>query len=138
MRASTIYLAKLLGLFTVVLCAWMLLRPADGMALIDALFHQPGLQFTYAMIALGGGIAMVLGHNFWRPGALTIMVTVIGWLVTLRGFVLLLAPGPKLFAALEAAGFERLYRPILLVPLALGLYLTFAGFTAREAARSSS
>jgi hypothetical protein len=133
MRATTIYLAKLLGLFTVVFCAWMMLNRTGGMALIEALFHQPGLQFTYAMIALGGGIAMVLGHNHWRPGVLTVVVTVIGWLIVLRGFTLLLAPGPRLFAVLKTVGFERLYEPVLVVPLLLGVYLTVAGFTARAA-----
>jgi hypothetical protein len=134
MRTTTLYLAKLLGLFTIVICAWMMLNRGAGMALIGALLQQPGLQFTYAMIALAIGIAMVLGHNRWRPGALTVVVTVVGWLVLLRGVVLLLAPGPKLLAALQAAGFERFYEPMLLVPLLLGVYLTFAGFTARAAA----
>jgi hypothetical protein len=132
MRAITIYLAKLLGLFTVIVCAWMMLDRAAGMALIAALFREPGLQFTYAMIALGGGLAMVLGHNYWRPGGLTVVVTVIGWLIVLRGFVLLLAPGPRLFAELEAAGFTKFYEPVLAAPLLLGIYLIAAGFTARE------
>jgi hypothetical protein len=134
MRTTTIYLAKLLGLFTVLICVWMMLNRAAGMSLILALFQQSGLQFTYAMIALGGGIAMVLGHNFWRPGILTVVVTMVGWLVVLRGFVLLLTPGPKLFAVLQAAGFEKFYEPILAIPLLLGVYLTFAGFTSRAAA----
>jgi hypothetical protein len=130
MRASTIYLAKLLGLFTVVVCAWMILDRTQGLALIDALFAQPALQLTYAMIALGGGLALVLGHNRWRGPALATVVTVVGWLVLLKGLVLLLAPGAQMFAALQAAGFARLYAPALAVPLLLGLYLVFAGFTA--------
>jgi hypothetical protein len=43
----------------------------------------------------------------------------------------LLAPGPRLFAALQSAGFARLYEPVIAVPLLLGAYLTIAGFTAR-------
>jgi hypothetical protein len=131
MRASTIYLAKLLGLFTVVVVAWMMLDRAEGLALVDALFAQPALQLTYAMIALGGGLAMVLGHNLWRGPALTIVVTVVGWLVLLKGLVLLFAPGPRMVSALQAAGFANLYVPALAIPLLLGLYLVFAGFAAR-------
>jgi len=133
MRSSTIYLAKLLGLFTVIVCLWMMLDRAAGKALIEALFQRSDLQSTYAMIALAGGIAMVLGHNFWRPGALTVVVTVVGWLITLKGLVLLLAPGPQLFDALKAAGFAQLYTLVLTVPLVLGLYLTIAGFAAGAA-----
>jgi len=134
MRASTIYLAKALGLFTVILCAWMIFNRAAGTALIDALVRQPGLQFTYALIALAGGIAMVLAHNFRGPGTLTLVVTVVGWLITLKGLVLLVAPGAMLLDALKAAGFQQVYPFALAVPLALGLYLTVAGFTARKAA----
>jgi hypothetical protein len=131
MRQITIYLAKLLGLFTVVICTWMMLNRAAGMALIASLFQRPALQFMYAVVALGGGLAMVLGHSFRRPGVLTVAVTVVGWLITLKGLVLLLAPGPRLFGALRGAGFDQLYAPVLAAPLSLGLYLTFAGFTAR-------
>jgi hypothetical protein len=134
MRARTIYLAKALGLFIVILCAWMILNRAAGTALIEALFQVPGLQFTYAMIALAGGIAMVLAHSFKGPGALTLVVTVVGWLIALKGLVLLLSPGAMLVDALKAAGFLQVYPFVLAIPLALGLYLTVAGFTARQGA----
>jgi hypothetical protein len=132
MRASTIYLAKGLGLFMVILCAWMILNRAAGIALIDTLVQAPGLQFTYAIIALAIGIAMVLAHSFRGPGALTLVVTVVGWLITLKGLVLLLAPGPVMLDWMKAAGFVQVYPFVLALPLALGAYLTFAGFTARE------
>ena len=132
MRPTTVYLAKLLGLFTMIVCAWLMLRPEAGMALIQALLQQPVIQTTYSFIALGLGLAMALGHNHWRGGILTVVVTIIGWVVLVRGFVLLLVPGPTILSLLQSAGFQRVYLPVLAIPMILGLYLTFAGFTSRS------
>jgi hypothetical protein len=135
MRGNTIYLAKGLGLFMIILCAWGMFNRAAGIALIDAMVRVPGLQLTYAMITLAIGIAMILAHNFRGPGALTLVVTVVGWLIAFKGLVLLLAPGAMFLDALKAAGFPQAFPFVLALPLALGLYLTVAGFMARPPER---
>jgi len=82
------------------------------------------------VLGLAGGLAMVLGHNVWSGGALAVVVTIIGWVMTIRGAVLLvLSPEAveKLFAALR---YEKLFYFYMGGTLVLGLYLTIAGFAA--------
>ena len=127
MSRLTVFLARLLGLFTVLLVGVLLIR---GSAIIETAATNGPLMFTYAIISLAIGLAMILGHNVWSGGALPLIVTVIGWLIFAKGLVLLcLTP--------EALGqtFQRMHYGdhmfLYLAPsLVIGLYLTWAGFTA--------
>jgi hypothetical protein len=130
MQRKTIYLARLLGLFTVILVGWMLVEKNFGASLVRLLLDHADLKFTYALIALAMGLAMVLGHQVWRGGMLPVVVTVVGWLVLAKGLVLLIAPADLLRRGLDEMQFDQIYRAVLAAPFALGLYLTLAGLAA--------
>jgi hypothetical protein len=73
---------------------------------------------------------VVLGHQVWAGGIVPVLVTLIGWVLLLRGLVLLFLPAnllESLANALVGAGW--LYFPGT-VALGLGLILTYAGFRA--------
>ena len=72
MPRLTVYLARLIGLFTVLLIAALLLH---GGAMIESAIADKPLMFTYAIISLALGLAMILGHNVWSGGALPVVVT---------------------------------------------------------------
>ena len=134
MQRKTIYLARLLGLFMIILCGWMLLDRKDGAGLVQLLLDRPEIKFTYALIALAMGLAMVLGHNVWRGGALPVVVSVVGWLVLVKGVALLVVPAALLGRGLDEIRFSQTYASVLAAPFILGLYLTFAGFAAARRA----
>jgi hypothetical protein len=133
MSRLTVYLARLIGLFTVLLIADLLLH---GSAVVESAMADKPLMFTYAVISLALGLAMILGHNVWSGGALPVVVTLVGWLIFAKG-LLLLAVAPEaltgMFGRLQYAGHLYLY---VAPSLVFGLYLTWAGFTA-PAARAS-
>ena len=90
MSRLTVYLARLIGLFTVLLIVALLLH---GGAMIESAIADKPLIFTYAIISLALGLALILGHNVWSGGALPVVVTLVGWLILAKGLVLLyLAP----------------------------------------------
>ncbi|WP_281932718.1 hypothetical protein [Methylocystis iwaonis] len=62
-----------------------------------------------ASFNLAGGLAIVLGHNIWHGGALPVVITLIGWFVTLRGGIWSVLPQEKLVKFYEAMHFERKY-----------------------------
>ena len=125
MSRLTVYLARLIGLFTVLLIGAMLMQ---GSATVEAAVADKPLMFTYAIISLGLGVAMVLGHNVWSRGALPAVVSLVGWLILAKGLALLLAPG--MFERMQYREHFYLY---LAPSLVIGLYLAWAGFTARAA-----
>ena len=127
MSRLTVYLARLIGLFTVLLVGAMLLR---GSATVEAAVADKPLMFTYAIISLGLGVAMVLGHNVWSGGVLPAVVSLVGWLILAKGLMLLLAPD-ALTGMLGPMQYREHFYLYLAPSLLIGLYLTWAGFAAR-------
>ncbi len=127
MSQLTVYLARLIGLFTIVMVAALLVR---GSAIIAATAADGPVMFEYAIISLGIGIAMIIGHNIWSGGALPIIVTLVGWLTFAKGVVLSVATPEAVSGLLQQVNYpEHIY--LYLAPaLAIGVYLTWAGFVA--------
>src|SRR6516225_1630771 len=121
MSTRTIYLARLIGLSSVLLVAALLIR---GNALIMATVGDGPVMLVYAIFSLGAGLAMILGHNVWSGGTLPMIVTLVGWLI----FALLAVTPETLSPLLERM---QQHYPVYIVPaLIIGLYLTYAGFAA--------
>jgi hypothetical protein len=128
MSRLTIYLARLIGLFTVLIIGAMLLQ---GGATVEAAVADKPLMFTYAIISLGLGVAMVLGHNVWSHGALPAVVSLVGWLILAKGLVLLFLAPEGLTGMFDRMQYRDHFYLYLAPSFVIGLYLTWAGFTAR-------
>jgi hypothetical protein len=72
----------------------------------------------------------VLCHNIWSGGALPVVVTLFGWILLLRGLLLLMLPHETIVRIFEIARFGDFLYVYAAIPLILGLYLSYAGFTA--------
>jgi vacuolar-type H+-ATPase subunit I/STV1 len=132
MSPLTIFLAKLIGLFTLIFSVALVTRGADLVATVTALVHDRAILILFGMIALASGLAIILAHNRWSGGALTIVVTVLGWIFLIRGLLLLFLPSDLLESFIGSLHFEERYYLYSLVPFLLGAYLTYAGFTAQR------
>jgi hypothetical protein len=127
MSRLTIYLARLIGLSAVLLVAALLVR---GNALIMATVADAPVVVVYAIFSLAAGLAIILGHNVWSGGTLPVIVTLVGWLIFAKGLVLMLVTPETLIPFLERIQHHYHY-PFYIVPaLIIGLYLTYAGFSA--------
>jgi len=124
----TVFLAKLLGLYCVILALAMMARGRDGAATVKALVANAPLLLFVELIGLAGGLAMVIGHNFWTGGTLTVVVTLIGWLIVIRSAALLTMSPQTTLKVVEALQYEKNFYLYMGVTLILGLYLTYAGF----------
>jgi hypothetical protein len=131
MSQLTVFLARSIGLFTVLLVAGFLVR---GGTAIEATVEDEAVMISCALISVAMGVAMVVGHNVWSGGALPVVVTLVGWLILAKGFLLLvLAPG-EMTAMVRRMGYAEHYRLLLTPALILGLYLTWAGFRREQRA----
>lgn len=127
MSKLTIYLARFIGLFALLVGAGCLVR---GNAVIESTVGNGSVMFVYAMICLAVGLAMILGHNVWSGGTLSVVVTLIGWLALAKGVLLFFVTPEALIQLLERMQYGEHY-PLYVTPsLLIGLYLTWAGFTA--------
>ena len=129
MSRLTIFLARSLGLFMLLLVGCLLMR--GGANSIQAGVADGPVLLSYAILSLAMGVAMVVGHNVWTAGALPLVVTLVGWLILAKGILLLLVPPASLSAMMDQMHYAEHYWRYLTPSFVLGLYLTWAGFTAK-------
>jgi uncharacterized membrane protein len=128
MPARTIFLARLIGLFALIQAAAMILHKEAMVDAMNGVMGNRPLLLVLGLIALAAGLAMVLAHNVWSGGALPVVVTLIGWIVLIRGVLILLLPADALARLFEAVRFGRMFYVYAALALVLGVYLTWAGF----------
>jgi hypothetical protein len=128
MNSRTVFLARLIGLFSLVFSLAMLVQRGAIEPALYALVEDRAALLVVAMIGLLSGLAIVLGHNIWSGGPLPVIVTVIGWSLFIRNALLLFLPAEAVVALFEALHVDRLYYLYAVIDLALGMYLTYVGF----------
>ncbi len=127
MSRLTVFLARLIGLFALLVVAASLVR---GSAIIEATAADGPVMFAWAIISLALGLAMIVGHNVWSGGPLPVVVTLVGWLSLAKGLLLLFLSQEALVQLLERMHYGEHYYLFMAPALLLGLYLTWAGFAA--------
>ena len=127
MSRLTVFLARFIGLFTVLLVVAL---PVRGSAMVEAAVADGPVMLVYAIISLAVGLAMILGHNVWSGGALPVVVTLVGWLILAKGLMLLFVTPEALKQLFDHMQYGEHYYLYLAPSLVIGLYLTWAGFTA--------
>src|SRR5882672_12157062 len=131
MSRLTIYLGRLIGLFLLVMSLSMALDKTSLVEIVTALFDDRALLLILGMMALAAGLAIVLGHNVWSGGLLPVLVTLFGWLLVIRGLVLLLVPSETLIAYFQFLRFYDLFYAYAGITFLLGLIFAYAAFSAR-------
>ena len=87
------------------------------------------MLFVVGVITVAAGLAMLLGHNARSGGVLPVVVTLTGWLMLIKGSMLLFLSPEGLYGTLIAGfHFEQLFYFYMAVVLILGSCLTYAGF----------
>ena len=129
MHQRTVYLGRLIGLFLLIAAVSMMLDRDSIVEMATALVQDRALLLIVALIALGVGLALVVGHNVWSSGLFPLVITIFGWSQLLRGLVLLLLPPEAQIAFFQVMRLEDFFYVYAGIPLVLGAYLTYAGFT---------
>jgi hypothetical protein len=128
MSARTIILARLIGLFALVQSAAMFIHKEPMVETATGLVRDRPLLLVLGLLALAAGLAMVLSHNVWSGGALPVVVTLVGWVILVRGVLLLLLTPDAIARLFDAVRFGELFYLYAALALLFGLYLTWAGF----------
>ncbi len=129
MSRLTIYLGRLIGLFLLIVALSMLMDRDSIIEMATAILDDRALLLIVGLVALGVGLAIVIGHNVWSGGLLPIVVTLFGWSQLLRGIALLLLPAETQVAFFQLMRLEDFFYVYAGIPLVIGAYLTYAGFT---------
>ncbi|MGA6164464.1 hypothetical protein [Amycolatopsis magusensis] len=125
--------ARVIGPYVAVFTAVYAIRLPALQGLIGELFAEPTLVLMLGALMLGGGLVIIGGHRHWR-GPLAITVSLFGWFVAVRGFLLIAVP-TTIESGVEATMLSptaMLLARVFFAALAvLGLTLTYAGWFSR-------
>ncbi len=132
----SIFLAKLIGPFLAV-CGVALMLNADVFRLIgDEIIKSHALVYLAGLLALVAGLALVNTHNVWVAGW-PVIITILGWISLVAGVIRVVFP--RVVETLGTAMLASISNNFIvgegLVCLALGLWLSYAGYAPAPAAK---
>jgi hypothetical protein len=125
--ATSIFLAKLLGPILVLAAVAMLMNRKSLDAVAREFLNSPTLLFLLGFLDFAAGLAIVLTHNVWVADW-RVIITLLGWLLLIRGVVRTLIPDQVKPYALKVLRNQNAVTGILAVTLVLGLVLSYFGY----------
>lgn len=127
MSSRTVFLSRLIGLYSIVVALAMAARRQATVDIVTALLHNQAALFLVGIVGVVIGLAMILGHNIWSGGAVPVIVTLVGWAALAKGLLFLfLTPEAATAFYLGALQYEHYFYVYLGFLLILGVYLTAA------------
>ncbi|SEH75850.1 hypothetical protein SAMN04489835_3732 [Mycolicibacterium rutilum] len=126
--------ARVLGPFIAVVPAIVAIR-AGSLGQLSSFSADPMWPWTLGALLFGSGLFIVAFHQYWR-GPAAVLISLFGWFLLLRGFVLLAAP-QLLIDGAEAATATQPAIAVVRIAFGLlalcGVYLTYVGWMKRSA-----
>jgi hypothetical protein len=125
---TSIFLARLLGPILLIFGVSLLVNGRAFRAMGRELVDSALLVTLSGFVDFAAGLAIVLTHNVW-VASWRVLITLIGWLLLIRGAVRILVPDVRRYAA-KYVGDSRLYTLSAAVLVILGLVLCYFGYIA--------
>jgi hypothetical protein len=88
---TTLFLAKVFGLYLVAMGIVAALRPKALSRMIEGFADNPPFVYLACIMALILGLVLVVSHNVWLAGW-PLIITLLSWLVLLKALFYLLLP----------------------------------------------
>ncbi len=129
MTPSTLYLAKLMGAYSLFAAAWLVYRREAALALIDRISNDPVFESVIGTLRLVLGLAIIVGHNRWG-GFIEALVSLIGWLAFFSGLATMFLPTGTLRRAIVWMRFKEKLPLYALLSSLLGAALFIGGVVA--------
>lgn len=121
----SLFLAKFLGLYLLIVAAIMLLRKEQFEKTFSEIISSNSALAILGILNLFGGLALVVGHSVWEM-SWRVIITIIGYLSIFQGIVRLAFP-EEVQKRSRMIG-DRGYWAIAIVIAVIGLLLAYFGF----------
>jgi len=126
---ASIFLARLLGPVFLVVGASILLNPKVFRDIAADVVRSVTLVYLFGFIDFAAGLAIVIAHNMW-VASWPVLITLIGWLLLIRGTVRVLIPETVMGFAAKVLGNKQLIPVAGVVTGIIGLVLCYFGYVA--------
>jgi hypothetical protein len=131
MEEPTVFLSRLIGLVALIVAVPMILDKQSMLATFGVVVGDRGLLLLVGLASVVAGAAIVLLHNVWRKGLWPLVVTLCGWLLLLRGVLILFLPADVIAGLMGTFHVAEYFYAYAAIPLIVGAYLCLRGFTAQ-------
>ncbi len=124
---TTLFLAKVMGLYLLVIGLHMPFRRKEITRLIEDFVENRPLVYITSIFALILGLLLVVSHNVWVAGW-PVIITLLSWMVLIKAVVYLMTPFDvlsRLVAWANRPAWFTLGGPLW---VALGVFLAGKGF----------
>jgi hypothetical protein len=125
-----VFLARLIGLYCLLVALTFSAHKQETLMALDAIVHSQDILLFVGIVALVAGLALVIGHNIWKGGLATVLVTLVGWVLTVRAVLILLLPPDVMGFIWDMVRVDRLFYVYMAITAVIGSYLTWASFAA--------
>ena len=119
--------ARVIGPYLAIIAATAALRPNDMRALLSGFEADPLWSWVTGAFILLLGLVVIALHPYWR-GAAAIIVSVLGWLVAVKGLFLVAVPHAYFSMANSAVDAMGWWRAGAVIEILIGLYLAYVGW----------
>ena len=126
-QARTRMFARVMGPFLVIITTMAVAHGSGMRTLLTDFRANPMWPWVTGAFILLSGLVVVALHQFWK-GAAPIIVSLLGWLTTLKGFFLMAFPQTYLSFASTAVDAGTSWRAGFIAMALIGLYLTYIGW----------
>ena len=126
----SLFLAKLMGPTFVAIALGMLINLGMYESMIAEALHAGILFYLSGLLSLLAGLAIVNLHNIWRADW-RIIVTVLGWLMTIGGVIRIVAPQVAIGIGSTIYSGRASTIVAAVIVGALGAFLSFKGYVRR-------
>ncbi|OBH19977.1 MULTISPECIES: hypothetical protein [unclassified Mycobacterium] len=126
-QTATRFFSRVLGPFLVIVDVTAVARASDMQSLLSQFEANSMWTFVTGAFILLVGLSIVAAHRSWK-GAAAAIVSLLGWLIVLRG--VLLVAFPRFFASLadDMIGAQAWWITLCVIFALVGLYLTYVGW----------
>lgn len=123
---SILWLARIFGPYYVIMGLWMLMRPDDVQKMWNSVKNTPPMIYFGAALQLLIGLTMLSTYHGWTFG-LPVILTILGYLIVLKGIVSLFMPEKLVSYSEKLMGYPKALSTAALVIGVLLTYLAIAG-----------
>jgi len=135
-RVRTRSFARVIGPFLVIVTGILVIRAPDMGTILSAFFQNEAVVWMMGALLLFCGLLIIAFHQYWS-GTAAVMISLFGWFLAARGFILLAAPQLILRGATASMHMVTAVRAGFSVLFLIGLWLTYVGWFTRAPAPDS-
>ncbi len=128
--SAPVFIARLIGPIYVAIGLGIVLNGPFYTALVAEAVRSPTLIYFSGLIALAPGLAILNVHRTWTSDW-RVIITIIGWLMTIGGVIRLVLPATTAVLASDVYAKPLVLLAIAIIVLVVGAYLSFEGYRRR-------